>query len=235
MSRKGLGSLLNGVEDEHKQPTTDNVVIAEPVTQESPIVRNIVALEGQSSYNKVVTDITNLAGTLEVNRALLQVATNEARNVIFNLDEAKNVLQDYKDSIDEVESKIKNATTTASSFVINATLDDTSITQLDTAHTKMLEDVTGKWNNFAAEQDKWVKDTKNDFKSIFDNGKGVWLSDRTFWTCLSVCSLLLIFFAMTIMANFTAIHSGTLTFLLCTFGLTISAVVGIQYYFSRKT
>jgi hypothetical protein len=108
MSRKGLGSLLNGVEDEHKQPTTDNVVIAEPVTQESPVVRNIVALEGQSAYNKVVTDITNLAGTLEVNRALLQNATNEARNVIFNLDEAKNVLQDYKNSVDEVESKIKN-------------------------------------------------------------------------------------------------------------------------------
>jgi ABC-type Fe2+-enterobactin transport system substrate-binding protein len=235
MSRKGLGSLLNGVEDEHKQPTTDNVVIAEPVTQESPVVRNIVALEGHSAYNKVVTDITNLAGTLEVNRALLQNATNEARNVIFNLDEAKNVLQDYKNSIEEVESKIKNATTTASAFVINATLDDTSITQLDIAHTKMLEDVTGKWNSFATDQTKWVKDTKADFKSIFDNGKGVWLSDQTFWTCLSVFSLLLIFFAMTIMANFTAIHSGTLTFLLCTFGLTISAVVGIQYYFSRKT
>jgi hypothetical protein len=235
MSRKGLGSLLNGVEDEHKQPTTDNVVIAEPVTPESPVVRNIVTLEGHSAYNKVVTDITNLAGTLEVNRALLQNATNEARNVIFNLDEAKNVLQDYKNSIEEVESKIKNAATTASSFVINATLDDTSITQLDTAHTKMLEDVTGKWNSFATDQAKWVKDTKNDFKSIFDNGKGVWLSDRTFWTCLSVFSLLLVFFAMTIMANFTAIHSGTLTFLLCTFGLTISAVVGIQYYFSRKT
>jgi hypothetical protein len=99
----------------------------------------------------------------------------------------------------------------------------------------MLEDVTDKWNSFATDQAKWVKDTKADFKSIFDNGKGVWISDRTFWTCLSVFSLLLIFFAMTIMANFTAIHSGTLTFLLCTFGLTISAVVGIQYYFSRKT
>jgi hypothetical protein len=55
------------------------------------------------------------------------------------------------------------------------------------------------------------------------------------WTCLSKFSLILIFFAMTIMANFTAIHSRMLTFLLCTFGLTISVVVGIQYYFSRKT
>jgi hypothetical protein len=55
------------------------------------------------------------------------------------------------------------------------------------------------------------------------------------WTCLSKFSLMLIFFAMTIFANFTAIHSGTLTFLLYTFGLTISTVVGSQYYFSRKT
>jgi hypothetical protein len=227
MSRKGLGSLLNGVEDEIKQPTT------EAATPATPLVRDIVALDGHPTYNQAVTEITNLIGTLEVNRTLLQEAKEEVSKVKLKLDEAKNVLKDYKDTIEEVKCNIDTATTTASSFVINATLDTTSITQLETAHTKMLEDVANKWDTFATNQAQWVKDTKTELKAIFE-GKGVWLSDRTFWTCLCIFSLLLIFFAMTIFANITIIHSGDLTLLLWIYGIAIAAAVGLSYRDSRK-
>jgi tetrahydromethanopterin S-methyltransferase subunit E len=77
-----------------------------------------------------------------------------------------------------------------------------------------------------------VNDTKTELKAIFE-GKGVWLSDRTFWTCLCIFSLLLIFFAMTVFANITIIHSGDLTLLLWIYGLAIAAI-GLSYRDSRK-
>jgi hypothetical protein len=234
MSRKGLGSLLNRVEDELKQPTTDNVVIAEPVTPESPIVRNIVALEGHSAYNKVVADITNLNGTLEVNRALLQVATNEVRNVDIKLEDAKKVLQDYKATVDNVTKKVENANNTISSFTFKAKLEDKSVTELKVAHAKMLGDVTKEWNDFATAQKKWMQAHKGEVKAMIDSGEGTWLSGRVFGTCLCIFTLLLFFFAMTIIANFTVIHSGVLTILLWTYSITMAAVLGIYYHFSRK-
>ncbi len=79
MARKGLGTLLNGVEAKPKQLTNIDAVIVEPVTPDSPVVREIVALEGQSTYNKVVADITNLNGTLEVTKK----ATDANLNVNF--------------------------------------------------------------------------------------------------------------------------------------------------------
>jgi hypothetical protein len=90
-----------------------------------------------------------------------------------------------------VKCRIDTATATASSFVINESLGDASITQLETAHTKMLDDVAGKWDNIATIQAQWVKDAKTELNAIFE-GKGVWLSDLTFWTCLCIFVLLVI-------------------------------------------
>jgi hypothetical protein len=235
MARKGLGTLLNGVETEPKQLTNDDVVIAEPVTPDSPVVREIAALEGHSTYNKVVADITNLNGTLEVNRALLQVATNEIRNVDIKLDEAKKVLQDYKATVDDVTKKATDANNTISSFIFKAKLEDKSVTELQDAHAKMLGDVTKEWNDFATAQKKWMQAHKGEVKVMIDSGEGTWLSGRVFSTCLCIFTLLLFFFAMTIIANITTIHSGVLTILLWTYGITMAAVLGIHYHFSRKT
>jgi gamma-glutamylcysteine synthetase len=235
MARKGLGTLLNGVEAEPKQLTNGDVVIAEPVTPNSPVVREIAALEGHSTYNKVVADITNLNGTLEVNRALLQVATNEIRNVDIKLEDAKNVLQDYKDAVDDVTKKVENANDTISSFIFKAKLEDKSVTELQDAHAKMLGDVTKEWNDFESAQKKWMQAHKDEVKAMIDSGEGTWLSGRVFGTCLCIFTLLLFFFAMTIIANITTIHSGMLTILLWTYGITMVAVLGIHYHFSRKT
>jgi hypothetical protein len=224
MSRKGLGTLLNGVETEPKQLTNADVVIAEPVTPESPVVREIVSLEGHSTYNKVVADITNLNGTLEVNRALLQVATNEIRNVDIKLDEAKKVLQGYKDAVDDVTKKATDANNTISSFTFKAKLEDKSVTELQDAHVKMLGDVTKAWNDFATAQKKWMQARKDEVKAMIDSGEGTWLSGRVFGTCLCIFTLLLFFFAMTIIANFTVIHSRVLTILLWTYGITMATV-----------
>jgi hypothetical protein len=224
MARKGLGTLLNGVETEPKQLTNDDVVIAEPVTPDSPVVREIAALEGHSTYNKVVADITNLNGTLEVNRALLQVATNEVRNVDIKLDEAKKVLEDYKATVDDVTKKATDANNTISSFTFKAKLEDKSVTELQDAHAKMLGDVTKEWNDFATAQKKWMQAHKDEVKAMIDSGEGAWLSGRVFGTCLCIFTLLLFFFAMTIIANFTVIHSRVLTILLWTYGITMATV-----------
>jgi hypothetical protein len=206
MAKKGFGDLIEEAEEQN--------LIAQEIAQ----VKNEV------KYDKIMGDITPIVASMEKSYESLRIATTACDGVNSKLTAVRQSLDEYVRTIARLHEQL-NATFEKG---ITSRLDDHSEAQLRRAYEAANRDAKSLWTSFAESQDAWMTRHEAEIKRIIGetHKSGVWMSNRVFWLCVAIFSLLLFFFGMTIFLNIMELHESQLTKLLWIFGgLMFTAII----------
>jgi dGTP triphosphohydrolase len=235
MARKGLGSLLDDVEEDIAQPVPATPEPATAASSGNLPVPSADLSKALQEIERINSGLNSLVGSMEASRMLFRQAAEKIDNINLNFEEAEKVLQNYKTAMAELSERFEKKTQDAKEFTFNAALDTKTIERLDFAYGKLVNNSKKMWEAFTDEQNKWAEAHEAKVKAMLKDGnKGVRLSEGLAVIFVIIVIILLGFYMQTIYINHTFIHSAQLSsqeWLF--FFLIVLAIVGLIVYWRR--